>query len=156
MTNFLFRRASVDDLDLLLDTRIKVLLAVNQLPADTDMSAILDTTRTYYREYLGSDSHTAYLAFDNGALAACGAICYYQLMPTYHNPSGKMGYIMNMYTHPPYRRRGLATKILDLLIEDAVGKGVRHIQLDATAQGRPVYEKYGFHPMPAELAYSVD
>ena len=53
-----------------------------------------------------------------------GGISYFQVMPTYHNPTGRKAYIMNMYTKPDYRRRGIAFKTLDLLVTDAKEKGM--------------------------------
>lgn len=72
-------------------------------------------------------------------------------MPTYHNPCGKKAYIMNMYTLPEYRRRGIAAKTLDMLVKDAWNKGIRAISLEATDMGRLLYEKYGFVKMNAEM-----
>ena len=51
---------------------------------------------------------------------------------------------MNLYTHPDYRRKGIAYKVLDLLVKDAKDRGVESIILDSTLMGRPLYEKYGF------------
>ena len=65
-------------------------------------------------------------------------------MPTYHNPSGKKAYIMNMYTAPEYRRQGIAIHTLDLLVKNAKEQGVLQIVLEATDMGRLLYEKYGF------------
>lgn len=72
-------------------------------------------------------------------------------MPTYHNPSGKKAYIMNMYTIPEYRRRDIAIKTLDMLIKDTKNKGITSISLEATDMGRPLYEKYGFIKMNDEM-----
>lgn len=72
-------------------------------------------------------------------------------MPTYHNPSGKKAYIMNMYTIPEYRRRDIAIKTLDMLIKDTKNKGITSISLEATDIGRPLYEKYGFIKMNDEM-----
>ena len=72
-------------------------------------------------------------------------------MPTYHNPSGKKAYIMNMYTRPEYRRKGIAGKTLELLIRDSKAKGITAISLEATDMGRALYEKYGFVKMQHEM-----
>mgnify|MGYP002591260415 FL=1 len=58
---------------------------------------------------------------------------------------------MNMYTKPEYRRRGIAFITLDLLVHDAREKGITAISLEATAMGRPLYEKYGFVEMWNEM-----
>ena len=72
-------------------------------------------------------------------------------MPTFHNPSGNKAYIMNMYTHPDYRRRGIASAVLELLVKEALTRRVEHISLEATSMGRPLYTKYGFVPMKDEM-----
>lgn len=51
---------------------------------------------------------------------------------------------MNMYTNPNYRRRGIASKTLDLLVAASKERGITSITLEATLMGRPLYEKYGF------------
>ena len=84
-------------------------------------------------------------------VVGAGGVSYYTVMPTFHNPSGKKAYIMNMYTRPEYRRQGIAIKTLDLLIKDAKEKGIVEISLEATDMGKPLYEKYGFTIMPSEM-----
>ena len=46
------------------------------------------------------------MVFEDNKFVGAGGVSYYQVMPTYHNPSGKKAYIMNMYTKPLYRRNG--------------------------------------------------
>ena len=58
---------------------------------------------------------------------------------------------MNMYTHPDYRRRGIAYQVLDLLVGEARKRGIDAVSLEATDMGRPLYEKYGFVPMEHEM-----
>ena len=41
--------------------------------------------------------------------------------------------------------------LLNLLIEDAHNRGIKHISLEATAMGRPLYEKFGFVQMENEM-----
>lgn len=56
-----------------------------------------------------------------------------------------------MYTAPEYRRKGIAYKTLDMLVKDAKSRGITAISLEATAMGRPLYEKYGFVKMNDEM-----
>lgn len=79
----------------------------------------------------------------------------FQVMPTYHNPTGKKAYIMNMYTAPKYRRKGIAFKTLDMLVQDIQNRGITAISLEVTAMGRPLYERYGFVKMNDEMELPV-
>ena len=73
--------------------------------------------------------------YDNETFIGAGGVSFYQVMPTYHNPTGKKAYIMNMYTAPEYRRQGIAFHTLDLLVKDIRKQGVSQIALEATEMG---------------------
>ena len=149
--NLEYRKAAAEDVELLIKARIEVLLAANDLPDDTDMGEVEKQSRIYYERAIPDGTHTAFLAFDGDRFVGAGGISYYQVMPTYHNPTGRKGYIMNMYIRPEYRRMGIAMHMLDLLVHDAREKGLAFISLEATAAGRPLYEKYGFSAMTSEM-----
>lgn len=146
-----YQRAGIEDIELLVRTRTVVLRAANELDDSTDMTEVETESRAYYLRALKNGSHTAYLVFDGSEFIGAGGISYYTVMPTYHNPSGKKAYIMNMYTAPSHRRKGIATKTLDLLVQDARERGITAISLEATEMGKPLYEKYGFVPMKSEM-----
>lgn len=146
-----YRKATIADLEILTETRIEVLRAANQLSNDVDMFEVRKHSYEYYQNALANDTHIAYLVFDGEIFVGAGGISYFQVMPTYHNPTGKKAYIMNMYTKPDYRRQGIAFKTLDLLVSDAKVKGITAISLEATDMGRALYEKYGFVKMNDEM-----
>ncbi|MCM1468212.1 MAG: GNAT family N-acetyltransferase [Alistipes sp.] len=149
--NYIYKRASVEDIDELVRTRIVVLRAANKLSDEEDMTTVEKESYAYYGRALVSGEHTAYLVYDDGKFIGAGGVSFYQVMPTYHNPSGKKAYIMNMYTAPEYRRQGIAYKTLGLLVEEAKKRGVSQISLEATDMGRPVYEKFGFVRLEGEM-----
>ena len=146
-----YRKASIEDIDELVRTRIMVLRAANKLSDHEDMAVVEQESYAYYKRALECGEHIAYLVYDNGTFIGAGGVSFYQVMPTYHNPSGKKAYIMNMYTDSKYRRQGIAFHTLDLLIKDAREQGVSQIALEATDMGRPLYEKYGFIKMEDEM-----
>lgn len=148
---FEYKKASIEDIDELVRTRIIVLRAANKLSDDEDMSVVEEESYAYYRRALETGEHIAYLVYDNGKFIGAGGVSFYQIMPTYHNPTGKKAYIMNMYTAPEYRRQGIAFHTLDLLVKDAKEQGVLQIASEATDMGRPLYERYGFVKMEDEM-----
>ncbi len=75
--------------------------------------------------------------------------------PTYSNPSGKSGYVTNMYTRPEWRHRGLALMLVDHLVDAARNAGCAALYLNASAMGRPLYEKYGFRPVENEMVFDL-
>ena len=146
-----FQKAQLSDLDLLIQTRLTVLRTANKLPSDTPLPQVEEQSRIYYADALADGSHTAYLVFDGDCWIGAGGISYFRAMPTMDNPTGQKGYYMNLYVAPEYRRQGICTKLLDLLTSDAHARGVTFLTLEATAMGRPVYERYGFRAMEHEM-----
>ena len=146
-----YRVATLEDLDLLTTSRIEVLRAANKLDDSVDMTLVEKESYKYYKKALADGTHFAILVMEGDKFIGAGGVSFYTVMPTYHNPDGKKAYIMNMYTAPSYRRKGIATKMLDLLVRDAKEHGITAISLEATAMGRPLYEKYGFIPMTSEM-----
>lgn len=149
--NFIYKTATQQNIDILVTTRIKVLRAANKLADQVDMSEVAAQSRDYYEKALKDGSHTAILVYDKDQIIGAGGISYFRVMPTYHNPTGRKAYIMNMYTNPAYRRKGIAYQTLNLLVADAKNKGIDAISLEATEMGRPLYEKFGFTGMNDEM-----
>lgn len=149
--NYEYKKATIADIDELIRTRIIVLRTANKLSNDVDMSLVEKESYEYYKSALETGEHIAYLVYDNGSFIGAGGVSFYQVMPTYHNPTGKKAYIMNMYTALEYRRQGIAFHTLDLLVKDIRKQGVSQITLEATEMGRLLYEKYGFVKMEDEM-----
>jgi GNAT superfamily N-acetyltransferase len=59
---------------------------------------------------------------------------------------GPVAWIAMVLVEMSVRRKGVATTLLAHALDFLDGRGVRTIRLDATAAGRPVYEKLGFTP----------
>jgi ribosomal protein S18 acetylase RimI-like enzyme len=148
---YYFKKALRKDLDLLVAGRLEVLRDANKLPANAEMAEVEAETRKYYSESFEKDSNVTYLVYDGSRWIAAGSVSFYRIMPTYHNPSGKKAYIMNVYTHPDYRRKGIAMKMLELLVAEARNRGIGQISLEATEEGKPLYEKFGFTQMKEEM-----
>lgn len=60
----------------------------------------------------------------------------------------EFGWISMVLVHGPYRRQGLATRLLERAIAALRDRGLVPI-LDATPAGQPVYERMGFRPIEA-------
>ena len=149
--NYEYKKATIADIDELVRTRIIVLRTANKLSNDVDMSLVEKESYEYYKSALEIGEHIAYLVYDNETFIGAGGVSFYKVMPTYHNPTGKKAYIMNMYTNPAYRRKGIAYHTLEILVADAKNKGIDAISLEATEMGRPLYEKFGFVGMKDEM-----
>ena len=153
--SIVYKYASINDIDMLVKTRIEVLKAANCLDDSTDMTKVESESYNYYKNALSDNTHTAILVFDDDKFIGAGGVSYFRVMPTYNNPTGEKAYIMNMYTSPEYRRKGIAYKTLDMLVKDAKSRRITEITLESTKMGRPLYEKYGFIAMTSEMILPI-
>jgi predicted N-acetyltransferase YhbS len=71
---------------------------------------------------------------DAGSIVALGSGISY----------GRLGVVGNMIVAESHRRRGLASQLLGEVLHFLEGRGVERVELFATAQGRPLYEGFGF------------
>ena len=71
-------------------------------------------------------------------------LCFLRMLPTEDHPAGLRARLMNMYTVPGFRRRGIARALVTALIDEARQHGATEISLDATVAGRPLYRAPGF------------
>lgn len=145
--NFIYYKATIADLDILLDTRIRTLRSIFEFDDTVNMDFCREQNKKYYLESLANESHIAYLVFYDKQIIGNGGICFYRTLPTmYDCRNGYCSTIVNLYVEPAYRRQGIGKKLLHILVAEAKKKGVSQINLDATDVGKPLYQSYGFVP----------
>ncbi|SHI11281.1 Acetyltransferase (GNAT) domain-containing protein [Sporobacter termitidis DSM 10068] len=138
------RFAAPDDIEELIRLRLDFFAEEPDLtPDEVQAAAIASELRGYFRRQLNRDFYAA-LAVSGGRAAAVSFLVVHRKPANVRFPTGKTGEILNVYTRPPYREKGLATAALKLLIEKAKEEGLSFIALSATAAGKPVYERLGF------------
>jgi GNAT superfamily N-acetyltransferase len=116
------------------------------------LDMIYSNTKHYIENGLADRSYTAWVAEDSGNIIAMGGVTYYTLPPNDWCLSGKTAYIGNVYTLPAFRRQGIATRLLALLIDEAKDNLCQRILLNASDMGRPLYKKFGFSGSPTAMA----
>lgn len=67
-------KATLDDIDILTQTRIEVLRAANNLSNDIDMSKVKNQSFEYYKQALTNHTHIAYLVFDGNTFIGAGGV----------------------------------------------------------------------------------
>ena len=139
------------DLKTLMKWRREVISEVFGEVAD---SVLMKENEDYYRRHITDGTHLAYIASFDGQEAGCGAICLSDELPSPDNPTGKCGYLMNIYVRNNFREHGVGHSIVKKLIEEAQNRGCRKIYLETTAIGRRLYESLGFHDLPDMMKLS--
>lgn len=115
-----YRIATNKDIELLLKSRLEMLKDVNDLPMDYVYS---DEFVKESRKYFLNGDQTTVLAMNDGDVIGCASISYIWIMPTFSHPTGKRAHLMNVYTRKSYRRKGIARKMCEMLLDDAWNKG---------------------------------
>lgn len=70
-------------------------------------------------------------------------------------PNGKTGYILNIFTLAEYRKNGIASLLMNKLIEEGRERKLDRLELRATKEGEPVYRNIGFVE-PHDLSMELD
>lgn len=80
----------------------------------------------------------SWLAIDNRSNTCCAFISLDTCFPN-------KGYIDHLYVHPNYQGQGLATRLLNQLINWAKENAFDSLTLDASYQSQPLCVQQGFH-----------
>ncbi len=147
--NVSVKKADLNDIDLLMEWRMRVLDEVFSGYDVIMRDTISYNNKAYYIKHLSDGTHTACFSFneENGEIVGCGGICYQEEMPSPDNLTGTNGYLMNIYTLPEYRGRGVGRKIIDFLVDEAKRKGTGKIYLESSKDAKHLYEEIGFSDM---------
>ena len=147
------RIATKDDIEALMSSRLEMLKVVNGLPEDY---VFTDQIINESRDYFLNGDHLTVLATDGDEVVGCASMSFIRIMPTFGHPTGKRAHLMNVYTRSEYRRRGIARRMVELLIDESWKAGATEISLDATELGRPLYERLGFTDSTECMVLTLD
>ena len=152
---FILKRADTADAELLAEMRLEMRkereTEVCPMPEEEFYRHLLD----FFRTRIADGSFISYIVWDGTQAAACSGLSIQVHPPTFANPTGKHGYISNMYTRPARRRMGIAKLLVDKLAETAKEEGCAQLFLNASPMGRSVYVRYGFQPVNGEMIFTL-
>ena len=150
-----FRRAALEDVDVLAELRMEMLFEGRQ--AEEGLCTLLHrNTVQYLCEAMADGSYLAWVAEEDGQIVAMGGITFYRLPPNDWCPNGHSAYLSAMYTKPAYRKKGIAKRLLEMLMQEANDRGCERVLLHATTMGRSLYESAGFQNPTDSMAYYPD
>ena len=149
--NYLYRRINLNDVELISKARVEFLEEADGKMTAEDRDLLYSEIAGYFRREIPNNNFTGFLAFDKDGLAATSGINFYTAPPDGKNMSGKVANIQNIYTLPQHRGKGIASRLMSMLIEEAKERGCDKIILNATDAGRRIYEKLGFTDLQNEM-----
>jgi GNAT superfamily N-acetyltransferase len=152
-----YRRATLDDVDVLVDFRLRFLADRAGTERAPEEDRIAPNLRDYFREAVPRGDFLAWLAEREGEVVATSGMVLWQIPPNNSVPSGRQAYVLNMYTVPAARRQGICTALLEKMIEEARALGLSRVHLHASVPGEGIYRRRGFvEPTDVELLLRLD
>lgn len=137
----IYRNATINDMDFLVESRLDF---IHVLKSEANYQVLKNSIQNYFENGFKENQFDIILAEYENSVIGTGIIFYYNAVPSSFNPWGKNAYITSMFVNENYRRRGIATIILDKLIQISKSKGYHVFILQESDMGRALYEKYGF------------
>lgn len=99
------------------------------------------TAKLAAEEYLGW-----FAVAEDGTIAAGAGLWLMEWPPHMLGRSSRRGYLLNVYTDPRFRRRGLAKELVEVATDWCRINGIDVMVLHASNAGRSIYEQLGFAP----------
>jgi GNAT superfamily N-acetyltransferase len=147
---FGIRRATVEDVDIIAWHRARMFQDMGDV-SDDAFEIVRAKARLRLKEWLESGDYIGWLAApaDNPESVVGGAGV--QLQPILPRPldsstigEGRQGTILNVFTEPQWRRRGIAGRLIKEIITWSKNEQIDRLLLHASDDGRSVYERLGF------------
>ena len=138
------RKADVDDIDLLIKLRLDFLSEEKGPMSQEDQDALQPSLAAYFTKWISSGAFVAFIAEEDEQVLSTAFLSIAERPPRQAFPSRLVGTVYNVYTYAGFRRRGIATKVMSALLEEAKALSLVSVDLLATADGQPLYEKLGF------------
>jgi GNAT superfamily N-acetyltransferase len=148
--SFEIRRATVRDVDVIAWHRARMFQDMGDVSADA-FEIRRTRARALLEKWIGSGDYIGWPAtlIDKPETIIGGAGIQLQpILPRPINTStigeGRQGTIINVFTEPQWRRRGIAGLLIKEIVAWSKSERLDRLRLHASGQGRPIYEKLGF------------
>lgn len=145
LLNLDVREASINDLPEILRQRRAMYEDMEYRDADA-LAAMVSISADYLSQALSDGSFRAWLASVGDRIVAGGAVTISPWPAHPYDLECRRATILNVYTYPDYRRRGIARRLLQTIIDWCRREGFAGVTLHASKDGRHLYESMGFEP----------
>ena len=109
--------------------------ALEQVETETRAAVEHAMIEGYYRHWF---------VVEEGQIVAGAGVIVARWLPMPDEPALARATVLNVYTEPAFRNRGLARNLMLALIDWCRAQGLASVQLHSSDAGRPLYEALGF------------
>jgi GNAT superfamily N-acetyltransferase len=113
----------------------------------TSVDLMKHAANEYFLKAIPDGSYRGFLAVTGSSeIVGGGGIVISPWPGSFGQPLPRRAMILNMYVERPYRRRGIAKAIMEMMIDWCRKEDFAYVGLHASDEGRPLYEQLGFRP----------
>jgi GNAT superfamily N-acetyltransferase len=149
---YTIRRAAAGDAATIARHRVAMFRDMGQVPSDALAAALLRTSTAALAALLRDRSYVGWLALDGTDTVVGGAGAHVKPQLPRVSLDGTrivteaVPLVVNVYTEPAWRGRGVARALMEALMDWATAAGFDRVVLHASDAGRPLYLSLGFVP----------
>jgi GNAT superfamily N-acetyltransferase len=150
---FQVRRATLAEADIIARHRSEMFLEMGLLPRPL-YDEMVAATRRYLAEAMPAGEYVGWFGTPVDAprdVVGGAGVLLRRVPPHPHSGRpdmgravGRQGIVLNVYTEPAWRRRGVAEFLMRHVLAWAADSGLETLVLHASTAGRPLYERLGF------------
>jgi GNAT superfamily N-acetyltransferase len=143
--NITIREATLADIPEILRQRCGMYEDMGTRDADA-LNAMARLSADHLSRAMADGSFRAWLACDGDRVVCGGAVIISPWLAHPYDLECRRATILNVYTNPEYRLRGLAREIMQTMIDWCKREGFARVTLHASDDGLHLYESLGFEP----------
>lgn len=138
------RAATVADAPVITHHRRRMFVDAGRV--DNEVLEIMSRSfEPWVAQMIAEGKYLGWLTVEDGKVAAGAGLMLLDWAPHPLDPrQTQRGYLLNVYVEPDYRRKRLASNLIELALAEARRRKVRVVALHSTAEGRRLYESNGF------------
>ena len=146
MSTYHVKPATTRDLDVVLYHRRRMFEEMG-FTDPAALEAMLASATPLIQRGLTDGSYRGWLVETDGAgIVAGGGVIILDFQSHPVDPVPRRAWVVNMFTEPEHRHRGLARRLVETMTGWCRAQGMRYLYLHASDDGRPLYDSMGFEP----------
>lgn len=138
-------RVEAIDIEAMVACRIQYLTEMQGERPVSVVNELKNELNSYFTSGIQNATVIALVAIFEEKPVAYGAVVLRSVPGDFNGAAYIEGDVLNMYTIPEVRRRGISKMILLRLIDEAQQQGVAKLALHTTVAGEKLYRSVGFH-----------
>ena len=138
------RKIELQDVPLLVDYRLKYLTELQGEQVVQNTETTREELENYFGTAISQKRFFAFAAEFDGVVVSFGGMVIKEIPGDFSSSTYLEGDILNMYTVPTVRRKGISQLILNALLKEAVTLGISKVALHTSKDGEHLYRKNGF------------